>query len=65
MKYKQVASKNLPQRVSLLAPFVVYTLVDYWTLPMWVFAVYMTLWVIIFLTALYVNITAEKVEILK
>ena len=63
-KIKQIKGNNLPLRGSIFMPFIIYTLVDYWSLPIWVFAIYMTLWVILFVTSLAINIASEKVDLL-
>lgn len=60
---KMLDPANLPIRVNLILPFMVYTMVDYWTLPIWVFAVYMTLWTILAIVAFSTNYTREKVSL--
>jgi hypothetical protein len=36
---------------------------DFYALPMWGFAIYMTLWVIAFIVVLIANLSAEQVEL--
>lgn len=64
IKYvKMLDPAHLPIRVNLLHPFVVYTMVDYWSLPTWVFAVYITLWSIIAVVGFSTNLAREKVSL--
>ena len=63
MKVKYIKASNLPPQINLLAPFVVYTLVDYWSLPTWVFATWMTLWVILVVLQLIAIIIGEAVDV--
>ena len=54
MKRKVLDRKLLPPKLnSPIAPFLVYMLIDYWSLPIWVFAIYMTLWFIVFIAQAY------------
>lgn len=62
-KRKHLSNKNLPLRTNILLPFLVYMFFDFYTLPMWGFAIYMTLWVIAFIVVLITNISAEQVEL--
>ena len=62
-KRKHLSNKNLPVRVSFILPFLVYMLFDFYALPMWGFAIYMTLWVIAFIIVLIANLSAEQVEL--
>ena len=63
-KIKQIKATNLPIRWNLYMPFIIYTLIDYWSLPIWLFAIYMTPWVVLAVIALLVNINSEKVDLL-
>ncbi len=63
MSRKHLSRKNLPLNWSILTPFLVYMFFDFYTLPMWGFAVYMTLWVLGFIVVLVTNISAKEVEL--
>lgn len=63
MKRKHLSNKNLPLRASFIIPFLVFMFFDFYTLPMWGFAIYMTLWVIGFIIVLVANLSAEQVEL--
>jgi hypothetical protein len=60
---KMLDPAHLPIRTNILYPFIVYTLVDYWSLPIWVFAVYMTLWSIVAIYGTLTNVSREKVSL--
>ena len=62
-KRKHLSHKNLPLRTSILTPLFVYMFFDFYALPMWGFAVFMTLWVITFIAVLIANFSAEQVEL--
>ena len=62
-KSKYLHSKHLPPRINILWLPVVYMMVGYFGLPIWVFSVYATLWVIFYILAVYLNYTSEKVEL--
>lgn len=63
MSRKHLSRKNLPLHISILTPFFVYMFFDFYTLPMWGFAIYMTLWVISFIAVVITNLTAKEVEL--
>lgn len=62
-KAKYLHSKHIPPRMNILWLPVVYMMVGYFGLPIWVFAVYATLWVIFFILAIFLNIKSEKIEL--
>lgn len=62
-KAKYLHSKHLPPRMNILSLPVVYMMVGYFGLPIWVFSVYATLWVIFFILAWYSIYTSEKIEL--
>lgn len=62
-KARYLHSKHLPPRINILCLPVVYMMVGYFGLPIWVFAVYATLWVIFAIAAVYLNYTSEKIEL--
>lgn len=62
-KVKYLHSKHLPPRPIILWLPVVYMMVGYFGLPIWVFSVYATLWVIFFILTVYLNYTSEKIEL--
>lgn len=62
-KPKYLHSKHLPPRMNILWLPTVYMMVGYFGLPIWVFSVYATLWVILFISAFYLNYTSEKIEL--
>lgn len=62
-KAKYLHSKHLPPRMNVLWLPVVYMMVGYFGLPIWVFSVYATLWVIFYILAVYLNYKVEKVEL--
>ena len=63
MKNKILDASSIPPRINLWMPFILYTLVDYWHVPVWIFAVYMTTWVIFFLSSLWIYLSADKVKL--
>lgn len=62
-KAKYLHSKHLPPRMNILWLPVVYMMVGYFGLPIWVFSVYATLWVIVFILTVFLNYTSEKIEL--
>ena len=62
-KVKYLHSKHLPPRMNILSLPVVYMMVGYFGLPIWVFSVYATVWVIFFILAMYINYVSEKIEL--
>lgn len=62
-KAKYLHGKHLPPRMNVLWLPVVYMMVGYFGLPIWVFSVYATLWVIFYILAVYLNYKVEKVEL--
>lgn len=62
-KAKYLHSKHLPPRMNVLWLPVVYMMVGYFGLPVWVFSVYATLWVISFILTVYLNYKVEKIEL--
>lgn len=62
-KVKYLHSKHLPPRMNILWFPVVYMMVGYFGLPIWVFSVYATLWVISYILAVYLNYVSEKIEL--
>lgn len=42
---------------------VVYMMIGYFGLPIWVFSVYATVWVIFFILAMYLIYISEKIEL--
>ena len=62
-KVKYLHSKHLPPRMNILWLPVVYMMVGYFGLPIWVFSVYATLWVIIFIIAMILTYNSEKIEL--
>lgn len=63
MKVKYIKASNLPPKINLLPPFVVYTLVDYWGLPTWVFATWMTLWILLSVLHVIAMVVGESVDV--
>lgn len=62
-KRKHLSNKNLPLRTSIITPFLVYMFFDFYTLPMWGFAIYITLWVIAYIIVIITNVSATEVEL--
>ena len=62
-KPKYLHGKHLPPRMNVLWLPVVYMMVGYFGLPIWVFSVYATLWVVFAIATVYLNYTSEKVEL--
>ena len=62
-KVKYLHSKHLPPRMNILWLPVVYMVVGYFGLPIWVFSVYATLWVILAILTVYLNYVSEKIEL--
>lgn len=62
-KAKYLHSKHLPPRMNILWLPVVYMMVGYFGLPIWVFSVYATLWVIFAILTVFLNYKVEKVEL--
>lgn len=62
-KHKYLHSKHLPPRMNILWLPVVYMMVGYFGLPVWVFSVYATLWVIFAILTVFLNYKVEKVEL--
>ena len=62
-KVRYLHGKNLPPRMNILWLPVVYMMVGYFGLPIWVFSVYATLWVIFFILAMYLIYVSEKIEL--
>lgn len=62
-KPRYLHGKHLPPRTNVLWLPVVYMMVGYFGLPIWVFSVYATLWVIFYILAVYLNYKVEKVEL--
>lgn len=64
-KIKKIDRKNIPFNFNIYMPFIIYTLIDYWKLPTWVFAVYLTVWVIVLILAVIIEMNVEKVDLFK
>ena len=62
-KVKYLHGKHLPPRMNILWLPVVYMMVGYFGLPIWVFSVYATFWVIFFIIAMILNYNSEKIEL--
>ena len=62
-KVRHLHSKNLQPRMNILWLPVVYMMVGYFGLPIWVFSVYATVWVIFFILAMYLIYISEKIEL--
>ena len=62
-KVKMLSGENLPATVDFLKPLIVYTMVHYWDLPIWLFATYLTLWVIVFILGVISNVYRTKVKL--
>lgn len=62
-KVKYLHSKHIPPRMNVLWLPVVYMMVGYFGLPIWVFSVYATLWVIFAILTVFLNYKVEKVEL--
>ena len=62
-KPKYLHGKHLPPRMKILTLPVVYMMVGYFGLPIWVFSVYATVWVIFFILAMYLIYISEKIEL--
>ena len=62
-KTKVLSGENLPVTVDILKPLIVYTMVDYWNLPIWVFATYLALWIIVFMLGVISNMYRTKVKL--
>lgn len=60
---KKIDRKNLPNQLNIWMPFIIYTMIHYWQLPIWLFAVYMTLYVIVFAAVIVVEMKSTKVDI--
>lgn len=60
-KPRYLHGKHLPPRMNILWLPVVYMMVGYFGLPIWVFSVYATLWVIFYILAVYLNYVSVKV----
>jgi len=63
IKRKHLSRKNLPLKYSILTPFFAYMFFDFYALPMWGFAIFMTLWVLIFISVIITNVSATEVEL--
>ena len=62
-KVKVLSGENLPAKLDILKPLIVYTMVDYWNLPIWLFATYLTLWIIVFILGFILNLYRTKVKL--
>ena len=62
-KVRYLHGKHLPPRMNILWLPVVYMMVGYFGLPIWVFSVYATLWVIVFILVVILNYNSEKIEL--
>ena len=62
-KVKYLHSKHLPPRMNILWLPVVYMMVGYFGLPIWLFSVYTTVWVIFFILGMYLIYISEKIEL--
>ena len=62
-KPKYLHGKHLPPRMNILWLPVVYMMVGYFGLPIWLFSVYATLWVIFFILAMCLNYVSTKIEL--
>ena len=62
-KVRYLHNKYLPPRMNILWLPVVYMMVGYFGLPIWVFSVYATLWVIIFIISVILIYNSEKIEL--
>lgn len=62
-KVKMLSGENLPATVDILKPLIVYTMVDYWNLPIWLFITYLTLWIIVFILGIISNLYRTKVKL--
>ena len=62
-KTKVLSGENLPATVDILKPLIVYTMVDYWNLPIWLLATYLTLWVTVFILCVISNLYRTKVNL--
>ena len=62
-KVRYLHGKHLPPRMNILSLPVVYMMVGYFGLPVWVFSVYATLWVIFAILTVYLNYVSEKIKL--
>ena len=62
-KVRYLHGKHLPPRMNILWLPVVYMMVGYFGLPVWLFSVYVTLWVILAILTVYLNYVSEKIEL--
>ena len=62
-KTKMLSGENLPVRLDILKPLIVYTMVNYWNLPVLLFATYLTLWIIVFILGFILNLYRTKVKL--
>ena len=62
-KVKYLHRKHIPPQMNILWLPVVYMMVGYFGLPIWVFSVYATLWVIFAILTGYLNYVSEKIEL--
>ena len=62
-KHKYLNSKHIPPQFNILWLPVVYMMVGYFGLPIWVFAIYATLWVLLFGLAILLRLTSDNVSL--
>lgn len=64
-KRKVIDPKNQPISINILTPLFMYVSLDYLNAPTWVFAAWMSLWVVVFILAVVVNLNSEKLPEMK
>lgn len=62
-KLKQLDRKHIPANLNIFMPFIAWTMVDYWGLPQWLAVVYATLWFILFILHVIIQMNTEKVSL--
>lgn len=59
-KRKVINPANMPLRTSLLTPLFMYVALDHLHAPIWVFAAWMSLWVVMFIIIVIANLNSER-----
>ena len=65
LKRKVINPANMPLKFSTYTPLFMYVSLDYLNAPIWLFAAWMSLWVVVFILIVVSNLNSEKLPEMK
>ena len=65
LKRKVINPVNMPLKFSTYTPLFMYVSLDYLNAPIWLFAAWMSLWVVVFILIVVSNLNSEKLPEMK